>query len=51
MPDVAHVAIVGTGLIGCAWAAASGRGFAALAVAALTVALLLVVLGCGARRA
>ena len=38
-------------LIGCAWAAENGWGFGGLAIAALTVALLLGVLSRGARRA
>ena len=38
-------------LIACAWAAAMGWGFTGLAVAALTVAVLIVVLGRGARGA
>ena len=38
-------------LIGCAWVAENGWGFAGLAVAVLTVALLLVVLSHGSRRA
>ena len=37
-------------LIACAWAAAKGSGFAALALAALTVAALLLVLGRGWKR-
>ena len=36
-------------LIGCAWAAVQGWGFAALGVAALTVAVLLTVLARGKR--
>lgn len=48
---VQYVAAADLVLIGCAWAAARGWGFAALAVAAAAVALLLLELGRGTRGA
>ena len=48
---VARVAAADIALIGCAWAAVQGWGFAALCAAALVVALLLAALGRGARGA